>query len=168
MFCIGHSRTLRMTLSTRQLQRKCKYYTDMFSWWFCTNFMQQNYGCHMSVKPQIALNLCGLLTQVWRYILVFAIFCCTELIVVILAYLSQRLIGELIVYPWSGVRSSWSTISNTFFSETTWAIKAKSYVEPPWVGGTKVCMQHLGHMTKMATKNLLLRNRLDWFPKLGM
>ena len=23
-------------------------------------------------------------------------------------------------------------------------------MEPPWVGGTKVCLQHLGHMTKMA------------------
>ena len=25
---------------------------------------------------------------------------------------------------------------------------AKLYVEPPWVGGTKVCSQHLGHMTR--------------------
>ena len=27
---------------------------------------------------------------------------------------------------------------------------AKFYVEPPCVGGTKVCLQHLGHLTKMA------------------
>ena len=36
-------------------------------------------------------------------------------------------------------------------SETALPIKAKFYVEPPWVGGTKVCSRHLGHMTKMAT-----------------
>ena len=74
-----------------------------------------------------------------------------------LAHLSQRLIGELIVYTCSGVhpsvrrRRASSTISNIFFSETACPIKAKFYVEPPWVGGTKFCMRHLGHMTKMAT-----------------
>ena len=47
-----------------------------------------------------------------------------------LAHLSQRLIGELIGYSWSGVRPS-STISNVFFSETAGPIKAKFYVEPP-------------------------------------
>ena len=57
----------------------------------------------------------------------------------LLAHLSQRLIDELIVYQWSGVRPSSSTISNIFSSETTWPIKAKFYVEPHWVGGTKVC-----------------------------
>ena len=58
--------------------------------------------------------------------------------------------GELIVYPWSGVRPSLSTISNIFFSETACPIKAKFYVEPPWVGGKTACFRHLGHMTKMA------------------
>ena len=53
------------------------------------------------------------------------------------AHLSRRLIGELIVYPWSGVRPS--TFSNIFSSETAWPIKAKFYVEPPWVGEMKVC-----------------------------
>ena len=47
------------------------------------------------------------------------------------------------------VRTS-STISNIFFSETACPIKTKFYVESPWVGGTKVCSRHLGHMTKMA------------------
>ena len=41
-----------------------------------------------------------------------------------LAHLSQRLIGELIVYPCSGVRPSSSTISN-IFSENACPIKAK-------------------------------------------
>ena len=60
-----------------------------------------------------------------------------------------------VVYQCPGVRPSVScpsvfTISNIFFSETPWPIKAKFYVEPPWVGGTKVCSWHFGHMTKMA------------------
>ena len=60
----------------------------------------------------------------------------------ILAHLSQRLIGELIGYPWSGVRRPSSSVrpqfSNVFSSETAWPIKAKFYVEPPWEEGTKV------------------------------
>ena len=59
------------------------------------------------------------------------------------------------------------TFSNVFSSETAWPIKAKFYVEPSWEGGTKVCINGPGHMTKMATmpiygknlKNLLLQNR---------
>ena len=42
------------------------------------------------------------------------------------------------------------TFSKVFSSKTTRPIKAKFYVEPPWVGGTKVCWPHLGHMAKMA------------------
>ena len=52
----------------------------------------------------------------------------------------------------SYVPTSSSTISN-IFSETTYPIKVKFYVEPPWVeggGGAKFCSRHLGHMTKMA------------------
>ena len=67
-----------------------------------------------------------------------------------LAHLSRfRLIGELIVYPWSGVRPV--TISNIFSSETAWPIKAKFYLKPHWVGRTKICSRHPGHMTKMVT-----------------
>ena len=70
----------------------------------------------------------------------------------LLAHLSRRLIGELIGYSWSGVRPSLSVrrsqCSKIFFSETAGPIKAKIYVEPPWVGGMKVCLRHLGHMTK--------------------
>ena len=100
-----------------------------------------------------------------------------------LAHLSQRLIGELIVYPCSGVRRCRRRrccrrppFSNVFSSETAWPIKAKFYVEPPWAGGTKVHINGPGHMTKMATmpiygktlKNLLLHNRRADFTKLGM
>ena len=80
-----------------------------------------------------------------------------------------RLIGELIVYPWSGVRRRPSYVvrpssvrrpqcSNIFFSETAWPIKAKFYVEPPWVGVTKFFSRHLGHMTKMAAKPIYGKN----------
>ena len=108
-------------------------------------------------------------------------------IISLLAHLSQRLIGELIGYSWSGVRpsvvrrrrrrTSSSTISKIFFSETACPIKAKFYVEPPWVGGTKVCSRHLGHMTKMAampiygknpSKIFFSRTGRPIFTKLGM
>ena len=46
--------------------------------------------------------------------------------------------GELIVYPYSGVRCRRQQCLNIFSSETTLPIKAKFYVEPPWEGGTKV------------------------------
>ena len=74
----------------------------------------------------------------------------------VLAHLSQRLVGELIGYPWSGVlrRPQCSNI----FSETTCQIKAKFSVEPPWEGGTKLCLRHLGHMTKMAATPIYGKN----------
>ena len=78
--------------------------------------------------------------------------------VIFLAHPSQRLIGELIGYSWSGVRPSSLTISNVFFSKTACPIKAKFYVEPPWVRGTKVCSRHLGHMTKMAARPIYGKN----------
>ena len=79
----------------------------------------------------------------------------------ILAHLSQRLIGELIGYPWSVVvfrRCRPSTISNVFSSDTAWPIKAKFYMEPPWEGGTKVYINGPGHMTKMAAMPIYGKN----------
>ena len=96
---------------------------------------------------------------------------------ILLAHLSRRLIGELIVYPWSGVRRRRPQCSNIFFSETAWLVKAKFYVEPPWVGGTKFCSRHLGHVTKMAatpiygknpSKIFFSRTGRPIFTKLGM
>ena len=50
----------------------------------------------------------------------------------LLAHLSQRLIqvGELIVYPWSGVRGSVHFPQCSNISKTAVPIKAKFYVEP--------------------------------------
>ena len=89
--------------------------------------------------------------------------------VYILAHLSKILIGELIGYSWSGVRPSsvrrTSSVvrrrpqcSKIFFSETALPIKARFYVEPPWVGGTIFCSRHLGHMTKMAATPIYGKN----------
>ena len=79
--------------------------------------------------------------------------------------------GELIVYPCSGVRLSSvrrpSTISNIFSSETTWPIKAKFYVEPPWEGGTKVYINGSGHMTKMAAMPIYGKNPSKIFSRTG-
>ena len=76
----------------------------------------------------------------------------------VLAHLSLRLIGELIVYPCSGIRRCRSQFSNIFSSETAWPIKAKFYVEPPWEGGTEVCINGPGHMTKMAATPIYGKN----------
>ena len=51
-----------------------------------------------------------------------------------LAHLSRRLIGELIVYPCSGVRPS-STISNLNISATRWPITMKFNQKHHWDGG---------------------------------
>ena len=89
----------------------------------------------------------------------------------LLTHLIRRLTGELIGYPLilrlSVVHPF--TFSNVFSSETAWPIKAKFYVEPPWEGGTKVYINGLGHMTKMAAmrhvktlKNLLLQKQKSY------
>ena len=58
-----------------------------------------------------------------------------------LAHLSRRLVGELIVYPWSGVRPSSVrrpssfTISNMNISATSGTITTKFNLKHHWVGG---------------------------------
>ena len=51
-----------------------------------------------------------------------------------LAHLSRRLVGELIVYPWSGVRPL-SAISNMNICATSGPITTKFYLKHHWVGG---------------------------------
>ena len=45
---------------------------------------------------------------------------------------------------------SYLTYSNVFFLETARPTEAKFYVKPQWDGGTKICSNRPGHMTKMA------------------
>ena len=55
---------------------------------------------------------------------------------ILLAHLRRRLIGEVIGYSWSGVHPSVvrrRPQCSKIFSETALPIKAKFYVEPPWV-----------------------------------
>ena len=69
-----------------------------------------------------------------------------------------------------------STFSNIFSSETTGPIKAKFHMASPWDGGTKVCSNSPGHMTKMAAvpiygknlKNLFSGTKGPMTLKLGM
>ena len=89
---------------------------------------------------------------------------------ILLAHLSRRLTGGLLVYPCSGIRRlsvrqssiqythalasvvcpSVSRPSVHIFKHLLLRNHLANHVEPPWVGGTKVCSRHLGHMTKMA------------------
>ena len=69
--------------------------------------------------------------------------------------------GELIVYPYSGVRCHRhrrQQCLNIFSSETALPIKARFYVEPPWEGGTKVYINGPGHMTKVAAMPIYGKN----------
>ena len=70
--------------------------------------------------------------------------------------LSRRLIGELITHGPSSIRRP--QCSNIFFSETVWLIKAKFYMEPPWVGRAKVCSRHPCHMTKISATPIYGKN----------
>ena len=93
----------------------------------------------------------------------------------LLAHLSQRLIGELIGYSWSCVRpsvgvvrpSASSTMLKDLLLRTRSPIIAKFYVEPPWVGGTIFCSRHLGHMTKMAATPIYGKNPSKIFSRTG-
>ena len=68
--------------------------------------------------------------------------------------------GELIVYPYSGIRCLCrrQQCLNIFSSETALPIKAKFYVEPPWEEGTKVYINGRGHLTKMAAMPIYGKN----------
>ena len=56
-------------------------------------------------------------------------------LIAFLAHLSRRLVGELIVYLWSGVSPSSFTISNVNISATSGPITMKSYQKHHWDGG---------------------------------
>ena len=49
---------------------------------------------------------------------------------------------------------------NIFSSETMGLIKVKFHMKPPWDGGTEVCSNGPGHMTKMATTPIYGKNKI--------
>ena len=84
-------------------------------------------------------------------------------LLVLLAHLSRRLKGELIGYPPASVvcpsvHNFKHLLSNQLSNQSQ-----NFYMEPPWVGGTKVCSRHLGHMTKMAGPPIYGKNPSNIF-----
>ena len=85
---------------------------------------------------------------------------------IFLAHLSQKLIGELIVYPCSVVPPSVVCRRSQFQKSSSPKPLARSKPNFIWsllsysprVGGTKVCSWHLGHMSKMAAKPIYGKN----------
>ena len=51
-----------------------------------------------------------------------------------------------------------SIFSSIFSSETTRPTEAKFHMEPPWDGGTKVCSNGPGQMTKVAAMPIYGKN----------
>ena len=75
--------------------------------------------------------------------------------------------GELTVYqslPRPSVVCP-PTISNIFSSETTGPIELKFHIETPKDGGTKVCSNGIGHMTKMDAMPIYGKNPLKIFSR---
>ena len=75
--------------------------------------------------------------------------------------------GPASVRPSSVCRRRRSQCSKIFFSKTAGPIKAKFYVEPLWVGGTKVCAWDPSHMTKMAAMPIYGKNSKKIFSRTG-
>ena len=66
------------------------------------------------------------------------------------------LVGRFCLYVHTRRRPPFPNI----FSKITGPIETKFHVEPPWVGGMKVCSGGLGHMTKMAATPVYGKNHL--------
>ena len=76
---------------------------------------------------------------------------------ILLAHLSQRLKGELIGYPWSGVRRG-----RPQFQTSSPLKPLGQSMEPPWEGRTKVHINGTDHMTKMAATPIYGKNLLKY------
>ena len=66
--------------------------------------------------------------------------------------------------PPSSVRLS-STLFKHLLHRNHWPIEAKFHMESPWDGGTKVCSNGPGHMTKMAAMPIGGKNFKKSFPE---
>ena len=89
-----------------------------------------------------------------------------KVLFILLAHLSQRLIGELIVYPCSGVRTASYFVIHNFkhlllrnhLPDQSQILRGASLGR-----GNKVCSQHLGHMTNMAATPIYDKNHSKIF-----
>ena len=82
-------------------------------------------------------------------------------------HMSQRLIGELIVYSWSGVCRPSIPQSFTMLKhllQNHWTNQRQILCGAFWVDGTKVCFQDMGHMTKIAATPIYGTNHSKSFP----
>ena len=110
------------------------------------------------VCASIYVLLFGVLNSIFSYLLAF------------LAHLSRRLIGELIVYQWSGVRrpsvvhpssvrpSASFTMHKDLLLRNRWSDRSQILCGASLGRGTIFCSRHLGHMTKMAAKPIYGKN----------
>ena len=84
----------------------------------------------------LLINFCKLFVCL-DFLLLFFLYCifgCVFFFVMIfLAHLCRKLVGEIIEYPCSGVRPS-STISNMTISATSGPITMKLYQKRHWAG----------------------------------
>ena len=78
----------------------------------------------------------------------------------LLAHLSQRLTGELIGYQWSSIRRLSSGINNFkhLLLQNRLPNQRQILCGASSGRGMKVCLRHLGHMTKMATTPIYGKN----------
>ena len=71
---------------------------------------------------------------------------------------SPEPLGSLVSLQYSHGPSSVGPPFSKIFSKTAGPIEAKFHMEPQWDGGTKVCSQGLGHMTKVAATHIYGKN----------
>ena len=106
----------------------------------------------MEIKNRISLPKISLKGLLIHLVLLFGL----------LAHLNQRLIGELIIYQQFGVHLSSVRPSSTMLKHlllrNLLANQSQILCRAFFVGGTKVCSQHLGHMAKMATMPIYGKN----------
>ena len=60
--------------------------------------------------------------------------------------------------PWLYTCIKYVNIFKHLLLRNHWLIEVKFHVEPPWDGGTKVCSNGPGHMTKMAAMPIYGKN----------
>ena len=121
---------------------------------------------------------CEKMSVMPNYFFITLSLLCTYQLLIYLAHLSRRLIGELIVYQWSGVRRpSVRRPSSTMLKHLLLRNRLVDQSQILCGASLGICLRHLGHMTKMAatpiygqnpSKIFFSRTGGPIFTKLGM